>query len=79
MVSETLTGQRGGVGREEMARSDPQPARGLPEVLVAVSIASALQEGWENANIDAGFGIHLEIPLRLCDGQRASPQSSIAG
>jgi len=33
----------------------------ITAVLVAVQhLASVLQEGRENANIDAGFGIHLE-------------------
>jgi hypothetical protein len=42
----------------------------LPEVLVAVQhLASVLQEGRENANIDVGFGIHLEN----LDLTRASP------
>jgi hypothetical protein len=49
----------------KMARSDPRPAFGLPEVLVAVStLASVLQEGQENANIDAGLGFIWRISNR---------------
>jgi hypothetical protein len=45
----------------KMARSDLDQAFGLPEVLVAVSLASVLQEGRENANIDAGLGFIWRI------------------
>jgi hypothetical protein len=37
----------------KMARSDPRPAFGLPEVLSAPR--EVLQEGREKANIDAGL------------------------
>jgi hypothetical protein len=45
----------------EMARSDPRPsARVTRGAGSGQHLASVLQEGRENANIDAGFGIHLE-------------------
>src|SRR5215471_11640021 len=58
-------------------------AFGLPEMLVAGQhLASVLQEGRENANIDAGFGIHLEnlrlmskaIPVRAGEWQPSARQ-----
>jgi len=45
----------------KVARSDPRPSvrvtRGAGS---GQPLASVLQEGRENANIDAGLGIHLE-------------------
>jgi hypothetical protein len=38
-------------------------AFGLPEVLVAVHLASVLQEDRENANIDAGLGFIWRISM----------------
>ena len=45
----------------KMARSDPRPSvRVTRGVGSGQHLASVLQEGWENANIDAGLGFHLE-------------------
>ena len=45
----------------KMARSDPRPSvRGTRGAGSGQHLASVLQERRENANIDAGFGIHLE-------------------
>ena len=45
----------------KMARSDPSTKRsGYRGAGSGQHLASVLQEGRENANIDAGLGIHLE-------------------
>jgi hypothetical protein len=45
----------------KMARSDPRPSvRVTRNAGSGQRLASVLQEGRENANIDAGLGIHLE-------------------
>jgi hypothetical protein len=42
----------------KMARSDPRP--GIRGAGSSQHLASVLQEGRQNANIDGRFGIHLE-------------------
>ena len=45
----------------KMARSDPRPSVRVTRGAGSIQhLASVLQEGRENANIDAGLGFHLE-------------------
>jgi len=44
----------------KMARSDPRPGVRVTRGAGSGQLASVLQEGRENANIDAGLGFHLE-------------------
>jgi hypothetical protein len=59
----------------KMARSDFDQAFGLLEVLVAVSTASVLREGRENANIDAGLGFIWRISAKMLRKDRYSWKS----
>jgi hypothetical protein len=48
----------------ETARSDPRPSvRVTPGAVGGQHLASVLQEGWENANIDAGLGFIWRISV----------------
>ena len=55
----------------KMARSDPRPSvrvtRGAGS---GQHLASVLQEGRENANIDAGLGFIWRISVRITGGSR---------
>ena len=51
----------------EMARSDPRPsARVTRGAGSGQHLASVLQEGRENANIDAGLGFIWRISVKIC-------------
>jgi len=53
----------------KMARSDPRPSvRVTRGVGSGQHLASALQEGRENANIDAGLGFIWRISVDTCEG-----------
>jgi len=60
----------------KMARSDPRPSvrvtRGAGS---GQHLASVLQGGWENANIDAGLGFIWRISVEISDrGYRVKPK-----
>jgi hypothetical protein len=55
----------------KMARSDPRPSVRVTEVLVpGQHLASVLQEGRENANIDAGLGFIWRISAYVSNAHK---------